>query len=43
MTPLDCPTPKMEGRCKQRGIIFDGSRVIPLWNLQDPPNAISYS
>jgi len=33
MTLLDCTTPKIKGRCKQRAIIFDESRVILLWNL----------
>jgi len=33
MTPLDCPTPKIRGRCKQPAIISYGDRVIPLWNL----------
>ena len=28
MTPPDSPSPKMGGRCKQRGIIFHGGRVI---------------
>jgi len=27
------PGPKIEGRCKQRAIIFYVDRVIPLWNL----------
>jgi len=28
MTPLESPGPKIGGGCKQRAIIFDGSRVI---------------
>jgi len=28
MTTLDCPTPKIKGKCKRPAIIFYGDRVI---------------
>jgi len=33
MTPLDCPTLKIQGSCKQHAVIVYADRIILLWTL----------